>query len=50
MYYTYDDEYACFVCEAELDEDEMYRFIEGKTSNCPYWQTRDDYKIVRKQN
>ncbi|MBQ7718350.1 MAG: hypothetical protein IJT38_03540 [Clostridia bacterium] len=50
MYYNLDDYYGYYICEAELDEDEMYRFMEGKIDNCPYWQTRDDYKIVRKQN
>ena len=49
MYYIFDDFYG-YICDAELDEDEMYRFIENKTANCPYWQPRDEYKIVRKQN
>ena len=50
MYYVQDDYFGYFVCDADLDEDEMYRFIEGSFTNCPYWQTKDDYKIVKKQN
>ena len=47
--YVYDEEYECYCCEADLDEDEMYDFLTGTFRGCPYYQTNDDYKIVRKQ-
>ena len=47
--FIYDDEYGYYVCEADLDEDEMEHFIKKSFSNCPYYQYRDEYKIVRKQ-
>ena len=50
MYYKYDDEYECYTCEMDLDEDETYRFISGTFSSCPYYRFGDDYTIVRKQN
>lgn len=48
--YEYDDEYECFSCAANLDEDEMYRFMNKNNGNCPYYRTGDEYTIVRKQN
>ncbi len=29
VYYDYDEELAAYVCEADLDEDEMERFLRG---------------------
>ena len=48
--YIYDEYNDCYVCDVNLDEDEMYRFITGKFNNCPYFQNADEYAIVRKQN
>ncbi|MGN0107786.1 MAG: DUF6472 family protein [Hominilimicola sp.] len=50
MNYCYDDEYECYTCAINLDEDEMYRFISGHNGSCPYFRMGDDYTIVRKQN
>ena len=47
--YYYDDEYGCFVCDMDLDEDEMARFITNTMNGCPYFQYKDEYRIVRKQ-
>ena len=30
MYYEYDEDYECYVCEVNLDEDEMARFMEDR--------------------
>ena len=47
-FYVYDDDgYA--ECEVNLDEDEMYNFITGNSRECPYFQYRDEYRVVRKQ-
>lgn len=48
--YYYDEEYECNSCMMNLDEDEMYRFVKGSFSDCPYYHRGDDYTIVRKQN
>ncbi len=48
--YSYDDENDCYYCNVDLDEDEMYRFLKGDSSSCPYFDFYDEYKIVRKQN
>ena len=48
-FYGYDDDgYA--ECDVNLDEDEMARFLGSSYQSCPYYQTDDEYKIVRKQN
>lgn len=47
--YVYDEEYEYYVCEADLDEDEMAHFLGNKRFECPYYVTDDEYRIVRKQ-
>ena len=47
--YSYDEEYGYYICEADLDEDEMVKFLSGSFRTCPYYQSNDEYKIVRKQ-
>lgn len=48
--FVYDSEDDCYYCEAELDEDEMSRFLTKQTRECPYFSFYDEYGIVRKQN
>ena len=38
MNYEYDDDYECYVCTQDLDEDEMVRFVQGDFRECPYYQ------------
>ena len=47
--YAYDEDYEYYVCDMDLDEDEMVRFLQGRCQGCPYFQFNDEYKIVRKQ-
>jgi hypothetical protein len=47
--YVYDDIYECYQCLANLDEDELVRFLSDTNHNCGYFQINDEYKIVRKQ-
>ena len=49
IYYEYDEEYECYTCMMNLDEDEMYKFIRNSFDNCPYYKYGDEYTIVRKQ-
>lgn len=49
-YYSYDEEFEEYVCEVNLDEDEMGAFISGGRKRCPYYRYYDEYSIVRKQN
>ncbi len=45
--YDEDDEY--YVCDMDLDEDDMVRFLTGNTSECPYFTNGDEYLVVRHQ-
>ncbi|MGN0205426.1 MAG: DUF6472 family protein [Coprococcus sp.] len=47
--YSYDEDYECYTCEVDLDEDEMSRFMSDSYYDCPYFQMGDEYRIVRKQ-
>lgn len=47
--YTYDEECDYYVCDVDLDEDDMQRFMSGSMQSCPYYQLDDEYAIVRKQ-
>lgn len=47
--YTYDCEYDCYMCEMDLDEDEMVRFITNSYDNCPFFQFNDEYKTINRQ-
>ncbi|MGN0182223.1 MAG: DUF6472 family protein [Candidatus Ornithomonoglobus sp.] len=50
MNYAYDEEYDCYMCAVDMDEDEAYSLFSGKRKVCPYFRFGDDYTIVRKQN
>ena len=47
--YVYDEDNDYYICEVDLDEDEMAHFMQDTYYNCPYFQMGDEYKIVRKQ-
>ena len=47
--YMYDEDYEYYVCDVELDEDEMQRFLSNNCYECPYYQSGDEYLVVRKQ-
>ncbi len=49
-YYDYDEEYECYVCNVNMDEDDYAGFMSDRKSTCPYFIMYDEYKIVRKQN
>lgn len=49
LYYVYDEEYEYFMCQMDLDEDEMAHFLQDRRYACPYYRFGDEYTIVRKQ-
>ena len=49
LYYEYDEEFDCYSCVMDLDEDEMRLFVMGRFSYCPYYRPGDEYVIVHKQ-
>ncbi|MBU5627622.1 hypothetical protein KQI82_11945 [Oscillibacter sp. MSJ-2] len=49
FHYDYDEEIDACVCEMDLDEDEMARFLRAEADRCPYYQPGDDYTLARRQ-
>ena len=47
--YEFDEEYDCYSCIMDLDEDEMRLFIQGSFKACPYYRFDNEYSIVHKQ-
>lgn len=35
VFYQYDENYDDYVCDMDLDEDEMVRFLSSQTGSCP---------------
>lgn len=49
-YYRFDEDSESYVCDVDLDEDDMGRFLSGTTRECAYFQLYDEYRVVQKQN
>lgn len=47
--YFYDEEYEEYVCDVDMDEDDLVRFLSQKRQQCPYYRNGDEYRVVRKQ-
>ena len=47
--FVYDEELEYNVCLVDLDEDELYRFMNTQCSECPYYRPDDEYAVVRHQ-
>ena len=47
--YVYDDDYECYCCEMNLDEDEFAKFMADAMRDCPYYQLDNEYLVVRRQ-
>lgn len=47
--YIYNEEYRYYECQANLDEDELGRFLTNSFYECPYFHFNDEYMTVRKQ-
>ena len=49
VWYVYDEEYDDYLCDMDLDEDELARFLSSDTRSCPYWRPGDEYITARKE-
>ena len=47
--YIYDEEYDCYICQVNLDEDEMMKFLSYYCDDCPHFRFSDEYKTAGKQ-
>ncbi len=48
-FYVYDEDYDCYVCDQNLDEDDMQRFRSREAAVCPFFRDGDEYRVVKKQ-
>lgn len=48
-HFVYDDDYEEYLCQVDLDEDEVARFYSDAHYNCPYYRNGDEYQVVRHQ-
>ena len=49
VFFDYDDEDDVSYCSAELDEDEMERFLRRANDDCPFYRRNDEYASARRQ-
>lgn len=47
--FVYDEDYECYICDMDLDEDDMVKFLTASFEDCPYYQSNDEYQVVRHQ-
>jgi hypothetical protein len=45
----YDEECEEYICDVDMDEDDYAHFLTSHYKECPYYQSNDEYKIVRHQ-
>ena len=48
-HYVYDDLMEYYVCEIDLDQDEMEAFLNYNTYHCPYYHFANEYYLAHKQ-
>ncbi len=50
VFYDYDEEYDCYECQVNMDQDELSSLMYGSRRSCPFYRFYDEYKSVQKQN
>ncbi len=48
-YFMWDEEYEDYICDANMDEDDMSRLMSDSHYSCPYYKNGDEYRVVRHQ-
>lgn len=48
-FYVFDEEYDDYMCQVNMDEDDVIRLMSDEKYECPYYQLEDEYRVVRKQ-
>lgn len=49
VHYLYDEEWECYSCDVNLDEDDMVKFLQGRNTDCSFFRLDDEYGVVRHQ-
>ena len=45
-YYIYDEEYECYLCDKNMDEDDYIRLMTNQHYQCSYYRNGDDYLVL----
>ena len=48
-YYSYDEYAEEYVCDVNMDEDDLIKLSSRNYKECPYFRDGDEYKTVRHQ-
>ncbi len=48
-YFAWDEDSEEYVCEVDMDEDEVYRLQMNHYKECPFYRNGDEYQVVRHQ-
>ncbi len=48
-YYEYDEEDETWYCGVDMDEDDLYRFMQAGNREGPYFRNDDEYEVVKHQ-
>lgn len=48
-FYEYDEDDEAYYCSVDMDEDDYARLMQGHLKSCPYFQSGDEYQIVKHQ-
>lgn len=46
---VYDEDEEDYFCDMDLDEDDMVRLATSGYKSCPFFQSNDEYLVVRHQ-
>ncbi|MCM1499139.1 MAG: DUF6472 family protein [Clostridium sp.] len=49
VHYVYDEDWECYSCDVNLDEDDMVKFLQGRNTGCSFFRLDDEYGVVRHQ-
>ena len=47
--FVYDEDDEEYYCEVNMDEDDYVRLLTGNYKTCPYYQSNNEYEVVKKQ-
>lgn len=49
VFFDYDEETDCDCCTADMDEDDLERFLRSDVGACPFYRRGDEYRSARRQ-
>lgn len=47
--FVFDEELNEYICDVNMDEDDYARLVLSSYKECPYYQSDNEYKIVKHQ-